>query len=438
MTQVFISYSRKDLPFVEQLVADLKVVGFDVWYDVSGIGGGSRWRVEIENAVRNSQYAIVVLSPDSMASEWVEREFLFASNLKRKIIPLYYRRCELPLYYLNLNYIDVQGENYRKNFDEILRALKGRQASLKKAQTRSAIPPSRKDKKVNSMFAVFVGALVIGGIMISSYFLVKSLKSEIPTEIKQVMIVPNTITLVTPTETPSTDIVDNFGVQMVYISAGDFIMGSNNGDDDERLVHTVSVPSFYIDKYEVTNKLYRVCVDMGGCVKKENISSYTHVNYYGNSQFDDFPVIHVNWDQTKAYCSWRGALLPSEAQWEKAALGTTGYIYPWGNTIDGTYANYDGAFRRDTSRVGSYELGKSMYGVYDMVGNVWEWTSSLYMPYPYRVDERENPNTPGDRVVRGGSWYDHSAGLRSVDRYGDPTNDENDGLGFRCAREAYP
>jgi hypothetical protein len=93
--QVFISYSRKDLAFVEQLADDLKKAGVDVWYDVSGIRGGTRWRVEIENAVRNSQCTIVVLSPDSIASEWVDREFLFASNLKRKIIPLYYRPCEL-------------------------------------------------------------------------------------------------------------------------------------------------------------------------------------------------------------------------------------------------------------------------------------------------------------------------------------------------------
>src|SRR5574338_828887 len=116
MAQVFLSYSRKDLPFVEQLATDLKNAGFDVWYDLSGIEGGSRWRIEIENALRNSQFAIVVLSLDSVASEWVEREFLFASNLKRRILPLYYRPCELPLNYLDLNYIDVQGDNYRKNF----------------------------------------------------------------------------------------------------------------------------------------------------------------------------------------------------------------------------------------------------------------------------------------------------------------------------------
>jgi len=123
MTQVFISYSRKDLSFVEQLVSDLKMQGFDVWYDVSGISGGTKWRIEIELAIRNSQFVIIVLSPDSIASEWVDREFLFASKQKLKIIPLMYRSCELTLNYLDLNYIDVQGDSYQGNFPGILRAL---------------------------------------------------------------------------------------------------------------------------------------------------------------------------------------------------------------------------------------------------------------------------------------------------------------------------
>ena len=115
MTQVFISYSRKDISFIETLVADLKNAGLDVWYDVSHIAGGARWRSEIENALRNSQYVLVVLSPDSIVSEWVEREFLFSSNLRRKIIPVMYRFCELPLNYVDLNYIDMQGNNYGRN-----------------------------------------------------------------------------------------------------------------------------------------------------------------------------------------------------------------------------------------------------------------------------------------------------------------------------------
>ena len=123
MAQVYIAYSRKDLSFVEQLAADLKSAGFDVWHDPSSNRGGSKWRSEVESGLNKSQFMVVVLSPDSVASEWVEREFLFANNLGLKIIPLMYRPCELPLNYVNLNYIDVQGENYRQHYEDLLRAL---------------------------------------------------------------------------------------------------------------------------------------------------------------------------------------------------------------------------------------------------------------------------------------------------------------------------
>jgi hypothetical protein len=139
MAQVFISYSRKDLPFVEHLAADLKEAGLDVWYDVSRLGGGSRWRVEIEKALRNSQYVIVVLSPDSVASEWVEREFLFASSLGLVIIPLMYRSCALPLNYVNINYIDVQGSNYSHNFNQLLDGLKVEEDRIRSLPKRSWI-----------------------------------------------------------------------------------------------------------------------------------------------------------------------------------------------------------------------------------------------------------------------------------------------------------
>lgn len=179
MAQVFISYSRKDLSFVEQLAADLKSAGFDVWYDVSGLRGGSRWRFEIENAIRNSESAIFVLSPDSIASEWVEREFLFSSNLKRKLIPLMYRYCELPLSYLNLNYIDVQGDKYRQNFDEILGALSsehGASTSQKEWTNEPSQPPSRKITLTGP--ALFAMALVLVGLLIGSTLLVKWYSSQ--------------------------------------------------------------------------------------------------------------------------------------------------------------------------------------------------------------------------------------------------------------------
>src|SRR5215216_4639651 len=163
MTPVFISYSRKDLSFVDQLASDLKNAGIDVWYDVSGIAGGARWRSEIENALRNSQYVIVVLSPDSIVSQWVEREFLFSSNLKLKIIPLMYRYCELPLNFVDLNYIDVQAENYEREFPDLLRTLS--------VDPKTAALPSARVKQPTSGFkiayivpGVALIALIVGGL----------------------------------------------------------------------------------------------------------------------------------------------------------------------------------------------------------------------------------------------------------------------------------
>jgi len=123
MTQVFISYSRKDISFVGRLITDLKNAGLDVWHDVSSLDGGSQWRIEIEKGIRNSQFVVVVLSPDSVTSEWVEREFLFASNLKRKIVPVMCRSCDLSLDYLNLNYIDMRGRKYQQGLVSLLKAL---------------------------------------------------------------------------------------------------------------------------------------------------------------------------------------------------------------------------------------------------------------------------------------------------------------------------
>jgi Tol biopolymer transport system component len=174
MAQVFISYSRKDLSFVEQLAADLKNAGFEVWYDVSGLRGGSRWRFEIEKAIRNSQFSIFILSPDSVASEWVEREFLFSSNLRRNLIPLMYRSCELPLNYLNLNYIDVQGNNYKRNFHEILSALGDQPAASpyqKELENTTARPLARKIMNINPV--IYVTAFAILALMIGSNLLVK-------------------------------------------------------------------------------------------------------------------------------------------------------------------------------------------------------------------------------------------------------------------------
>ena len=248
----------------------------------------------------------------------------------------------------------------------------------------------------------------------------------------------------TPTLLPyPTNIADDKGVEMVLVPAGEFTMGNDRGQEYERPAHKVYLDSFYIDIYEVTNRRYKDCVDTGVCHVPLYIGSETRSSYYGNLEYEDYPVIYVNWEMAQTYCEWRGAQLPTEAQWEKAARGTDGRTYPWGEGIDCTNANYWDSTRGicvgDTTKVGSYEGGKSSYGAYDMAGNVWEWVADWYLETYYQNSPASNPLGPatGDmRSLRGGGW----AGLInqlytfgrhvSLDEYPVGYID----AGFRCAK----
>jgi formylglycine-generating enzyme required for sulfatase activity len=256
---------------------------------------------------------------------------------------------------------------------------------------------------------------------------------------------------ITPTPTPTpypTEITDAKGVPMRLVPAGEFTMGSENGDDTERPVHTVYLDAYYIDKYEVTNALYQACVSAGVCDpphytgSKTRSSYYGH--YYGNSQYADYPVINVDWNQANTYCEWRGARLPTEAEWEKAARGADGRTYPWGNNAPTcSLANFapNLASRKpcvgDTRAVGSYPAGASPYGIYDLAGNVWEWVADWYDENYYAVSPSRNPLGPSSglyRVFRGGSWDNVENLLRASTRLMAVPNFWYLDIGFRCAR----
>jgi eukaryotic-like serine/threonine-protein kinase len=241
------------------------------------------------------------------------------------------------------------------------------------------------------------------------------------------------------------ELFDEKNVQMLLVPAGEFTMGSDQGNPDEKPAHQVYLNSFYIDKYEVTNGLYRTCVTAGHCPRPKNGSSTSHAAYYGNPEFDDYPVIYVDWNMVKAYCDWRGAQLPTEAQWEKAARGLRENIYPWGDSLDCSKANYyDAAHSKycvgDTSRVGSYPAGKSDNGVFDLIGNVAEWVSDWYSADYYQNSFNQNPSGPAlgqYRIFRGGSWST-STGLSVTLRLRDEPTYASYDLGFRCAKYTNP
>lgn len=231
--------------------------------------------------------------------------------------------------------------------------------------------------------------------------------------------------------TPQTSPVD--GATLVFIPPGEFMMGSDESDpeadSDEQPQHTVYLDAFWMDRTEVTNDMYRKCVQAGSCSEPAHSRRYTSLGHANH------PALGISWDQAVAYCTWAGRRLPTEAEWEKAARGTDGRLYPWGmETPDPSRLNFDHVVD-DTTEVGSYPAGASPYGVLDMAGNVWEWAADGYDEDYYAQSPAENP-TGGDsvnrRVLRGGSWNTQAHNVRVTNRFW-AFPGRNDTDGFRCA-----
>jgi serine/threonine-protein kinase len=265
----------------------------------------------------------------------------------------------------------------------------------------------------------------------------------------------------TETEQPrlgSTRISEVDQMPQVYVPPGEFIMGSTDVEakiafDGGRAypeipVNTVYLDGYWIDKFEISNGQYALCEEAGICQPPFLNSSETRENYFGNPEYSNYPVIWVTWYMARTYCEWTGRRLPTEAEWEKAARGTDGQKYPWGNEpVSGERANlcdvncprsianpiFDDGYQ-DTSPVGIYPAGASPYGAMDMAGNVWEWTSTLIQDYPYdATDGRENLEVYGERVWRSGPWSNGYWWMRSSVRYRSAPFYWNVNLGLRCA-----
>jgi formylglycine-generating enzyme required for sulfatase activity len=254
---------------------------------------------------------------------------------------------------------------------------------------------------------------------------------------------PTAVNPPTPTTAPSglTIIKDRLGIEMVLIPGATFLMGSQTGlFEDERPANSVFVANFYLDRYEVTNAQFSQCMAAQICSRPDKVYSATRNSYFGNPSYDNFPVIFVSWYDADRFCRWRGGRLPTEAEWELASRGGqngAAPVYPWGSqepVCD--LSSWNGAQHKncspaDTLHVGSF--GASIFGIYDLTGNVWEWTSSLYAPYPYDASLVENADSPGKRVLRGGSFTSQTRYLRTTNRYIEEPTIAGQSIGFRCA-----
>lgn len=239
---------------------------------------------------------------------------------------------------------------------------------------------------------------------------------------------------------------------MVNVPAGPFTMGSDNGPDDERPAHTITLSAFQIDRLPVTNARFAEFLNARGHSLPDNLGGARLYDFDDNDArihqvagkyvadrgFENHPVVEPSWLGAREYCAWRGKRLPTEAEWEKAARGTDARRYPWGNTApDKTRAQFAARFN-DTAPVEKFAAGASPYGVIGMAGNAWEWVSSQYRPYPYRVDDGREDLTPGPvRATRGGGHDSPAAEITTTQRGRYLSRNPRAGhhnIAFRCAK----
>jgi sulfatase modifying factor 1 len=259
---------------------------------------------------------------------------------------------------------------------------------------------------------------------------------------------------------------------MLPVPGGTFTMGADGvGERDEQPAHTVTVQGFLLDKTEVTNGKYLECVTAQACKPyRDNVARGFHAGPEAGFRAPEQPVVGVSWYDASAYCAFRGKRLPGEAEWERAARGSDGRKYAWGNAAPdparlACFGRKVGAKGATTMPVGSYADGRGPYGHFDLTGNVWEWTKDIYDPMAYSREGRDrgipgtceqvleslaslrhekrqgytgsNPiPTSCERALRGGAFNYPAAGLRASNRVHHPPEWRMLVAGFRCAKDS--
>jgi formylglycine-generating enzyme required for sulfatase activity len=472
--KVFLSHAHADADAVRTLYDRLVADGVDAWLDKEKLIPGQDWEREIRKAVREADVVIVCLSKQFNQRGYRQKEVRIALDEAEMmpegeifIIPARLEECEnleslrkwhwvdlfekdgykqlLRSLQFRAKKVDAELESKRNSITGVFRKpIVIRQKNVEKAEPYNSVP-----KKDLSLFERFKKLLkeeiqkwVVGILILVFAFFVSFTVPSWFSKVKSFFqATPSSSKTAHPENTPTKTLtpssallpeeisdIDPAGneIPMRLVSEGEFTMGSEGYG--EAPMHKIYLDAYYLDQHEITNILYKACVDARWCSKPKN------TKYFDNDSYAIHPVVYVDWYQAKSYCEWRDTVLPSEAQWEKAARSIDERTYPWGEDIDCSRANYDHCIG-GTNSVGQYENGKSPYSIYDLAGNVWEWVDDWYDAYPGNTIAHSNYGT-FFKVLRGGSWdssvYDVRLSARNEYIPGGYLYD----AGFRCAKDA--
>jgi formylglycine-generating enzyme required for sulfatase activity len=394
--RIFLSYPSQDRALVEPLYLALRAQGHSVFFDRTDLPPGEEYDIRIRQAIEKADLLIFMLSPDALdAGSYTLTELEIAQKTWElpggRVLPVMLRPVPLdqvPPYLKSVTFLQPDGNETATVADAVHRIALTRRKALLATLARG--------------FAV---AVIVG---VGAYFWWANRQ-------------------------PASERTGKDGAPAMLVPAGAFTMG----DDEESPLREVFVDAFYLDKYEVTTSRYAKFLQATGSVRAPD-----YWEDVGQDRGGDLPVIGVDWHDADSYCRWAGKRLPTDAEWEKAARGTDGRTYPWGNDQPTTARAHFGQpmigpYKDGLAAVGRHEAGKSPYGVHDLAGNASEWVADWFTEVFASSDVR-NPKGPDNgpgRVIRGSGWHDPPSRLTSTKRYHASPDTRSDDIGFRCARD---
>lgn len=420
MTQprIFVSHSHKDEDFTQRLVDDLHEAGAEVWVDVAGITHGN-FMQRIDEALEHCDWLVLVLTPNALASQYVKDEVYAAlhrvkQGYMRDVIPMLAAPCApgtIPAQWDLLHRYDAT-QDYAAALAGVLRAVGLPPLAPTPGSAVSPVPaapaPPLTAVLPPDRFPARLAQLGYEGRVINGVEVIIPPVCEVP--------------------------------------AGAFVMGSDPNRDagaqpSEQPQHTVTLPVYEISRFPVTVAEYACFVRAGQREPQQPTFQNSVVDWPTQLQRLDHPVVCESWNDARSYAGWLSYVtdqpwrLPTEAEWEKAARGTDGRLYPWSDGFEQWRCNTLESGKNTTTPVGTYPAGASPSGAQDMAGNVWEWTSSLYKSYPHKkADGREDQNSTDKRVLRGGSWSYVTGDARAAYRFNCLSDYFNGVIGFRVVR----